>query len=132
MKRYIRSSQKLKTLNIHKVITASTTYTDHWTYTRNNQKFHVKAKYIDEPEYFQCQISEIHPYDLAEYVWVKKDSPVDATFYQKGKNIGSISVPEWDEDDYEDATEYVNEVVDMLCVELRHMNKQIEPRIDRT
>ena len=125
MKKLIRSSTEVKAAR-------SSDYDDHIFYERNNQEFSVYTKFADDPDNFQCQISEVHPYDLAEYTSATKDSPVGVTFYRNGRRVGQMRVPEYFEDDYEDATEYVNEVIDRICVELMHRNADVEPRIDHT
>lgn len=126
MKRYLRSS---------KVVEASVdqTYTDRFNFRRGNQKFSIYTKYADDPEKFQCQITEIHPYDLAEYYWIKKDQPAIAKVIDpRGRVAGYIEVREYDEDDYEDSNEYINDILDYMCTELRGYNKNIKPVIDRT
>lgn len=123
MKKLIRSSTSVR---------ASVQYDNSFTYTRSKQKFSVKTKYEDDPDSFQCQVSEIHPYDLAEYAWAKKDAPVSASIFKEGKKLKSIPLPEWDEDIYEDADEYLNEVIDRICVALLHVNASVESRIDHT
>lgn len=120
MKRYIRSSQ----------------YTSRYNKTVDGQKFSVYTIYEDHPENFQCQVSEIHPYDLAEYAWAKKDSPSSATVYKNGKKIGYIEVRDWDE--YEEnennpsSEKYIKEITDYICKQLRSYNQNVKPQIDRT
>ena len=121
MKRYIKSSK------------ITDDYTDHYNVKYDWVKFSVYTKYADDPEMFQCQITELHPYDDAEYAWVKKDSPTDATVYKNGKPYGHIEVREWDEEAEQEykgnIQKFINEMVKHLCYELRKFNRDVKPVI---
>ena len=120
MKRYIRSS-------------VTNSYTDHFNYNyKGLYNFSIYSKYDNDPEKFQCQITEIHPYDLAEYAWIKKDQPASASVIKNGKRIGYIELAEWDEDWYEDEDEYIRDIIDYMCDQLIAWNAKVEPIIDRT
>lgn len=121
MKKLVKSSTN---------VNAATAYTDSFTYTRGRQKFSVHTAYSADPDKFQCQISEIHPYDLTDYAWAKKDQPASAAIVHNRKVVKRIPVPEWDEDSYETADEYCDDVIDTMCVQLKRFNSQFEPRID--
>lgn len=110
-------------------ITASTNYDSHEVYSHGKNKFSVYVKHVDDPDSFQCQVSVIKPYDDAEYAWARKVSPRDVDIIQNGKVVDHYTVPEWNEDNYEDETEYINDVVDMICVALLDYNRDIKPRI---
>ena len=90
-------------------------------------RFMVKTKFEDDPDSFQCEVDEIHPYDDADYAWAKKDSPTSASIIQNGKCVQLIPLPEWDADYYEDPSEYFDEIIDTIAVELRKYNEPIEP-----
>lgn len=127
MKRLIKSSRMLSASQ------TSTSYTDHSVYARGPYKFSVYFNHADDPENFQCQVSEIHPYDMGKYYWMKKDQPASAKVIDSdGHVIGYLELREYDEDDYEDATEYINDIIDYMCVELRGYNRNVEPMIDKT
>lgn len=133
MKRLIKSSQKLA--SYRKSINASVdySYTDHYKFKRGAQQFSIYTKYADDPDRFQCQITELHPYDLADYYWIKKDQPAAAKVIDpKGHLVGRIELAEYDEDSYEDANEYIRDIIDYMCTELRGYNRNIKPRIDHT
>lgn len=115
-----------------RIIKASTTYTDRFKYQRNGQQFSIKIAYSEDPDNLQFQISPIKPYDLQEYAWAMKDKPGVVDFYRDGHRIDTLVLPEWYEDDYESTSEYVNEVIDRVCVQLNTINKEFSPRIDRT
>ena len=117
-----------------RLIRASITndYTNRFKYSVNGQKFIIYSKYNDDPENFQCQITEIHPYDLAEYYWVKKDSPAAAKVIKQGKITGYIDIDEYDEDRYSDPQDYIDSIIDYMCTMLYSYNRDIEPIIDRT
>ena len=128
MKKFIKSSRNLSR---RKIIAASANdYTGRFTYNRGGQKFIVYTKYENDPYSFQCQITEVHPYDDGEYFWVKKDAPASATVYtDAGKRYGYIEVDEYDEEFYESPEEYIDAIVDYMCSELRNYNRNVEPRI---
>lgn len=131
MKRYIKSSNQSNS-NKSVYVSASTKYTDHDVYTHGRHKFSVYFKNSDDPANFECQVSEIHPYDLAEYAWAKKDAPASASIIKNRKVIDTIPVKEYDEDAYEEDSEYINDVIDQICIELMRINDKVEPRIDHT
>lgn len=124
MKKLIRSSTEVKA--------ATKKYQNYYRHRRGGFSSDFAIHYNDygeNPEYFECQVSEIHPYDDAEYAWARKDSPTSASVFKGGKLIDTVNLPEWDEDSYEDATEYVNEIIDILCTEIGDINSNVEPRI---
>lgn len=129
MKRLIRSSKELKNNSIK--ASATKDYTNHFTYNRSGQQFSIYSKYNDDPYNFQCQITEIHPYDDADYYWVKKDGPASASVIYEGtgKKVGYIDVDEYDEDYYDTPEEYIDAIIDYMCVELRNYNRNINPKI---
>lgn len=104
-------------------------YTDHFNYSRGGTKFSIYSKYTDDPYNFQCQITEIHPYDDADYYWVKKDGPASASLIKNNKRVGYIDIDEYDEDYYETPGEYIDDIIDYMCVELKNYNKTVEPKI---
>ena len=118
MKRYIRSSETPKYKH---------DYTDHEIYTWGKQKYSVYFKNADDLEHFQCQVSELHPYDDAKYTWAKKDSPASATLYRNGKAVKTIPVVEYDPDNYEEDNEYIDDVIFSLCKALKEANKDVKP-----
>lgn len=131
MKRYLRSStQSSSSKSVY--ISSATKYTDHDVYTWGNRKYSIYFKNADDPANFMCQVSEIHPYDLAKYAWAAKDAPTSATIYKDGKKIKTIGVKEYDEDDYEEDSEYINDVIFDMCKALRDANAKVKPVIDRT
>lgn len=81
------------------------------------------------PDEYVCQVSEIHPYDDADYAWAKKDSPVSAKIIQNKKVIDTIQLPEWDDDSFEDENEYYNDVIDMMARAIRKINKNVKSKI---
>ena len=127
MKRLIRSSQKIS----KKPIKASYAggYTDYFTYNRGGTKFSIYSKYTDDPYNFQCSIEEIHPYDDADYYWIKKDGPASASLIKNGKTVGYIDIDEYDEDYYETPGEYIDDIIDYMCVELRNHNRNIKSKM---
>ena len=131
MKRLIRSST-MSSKNRLAYVKSSTSYTGHYVYTWGNQKYSIYFKNADDPANFQCQVSEIHPYDMAEYAWARKDGPASASIIKNRKVINTIDVPEYDEDNYEEDSEYLNDVIFDMCKALRDTNARVKPVIDRT
>jgi len=127
MKRLIRSSQKIR----KKTIKASSTngYTDYHTYNRGGTKFSIHSKQLDDPYKFECAIEEIHPYDDADYYWVKKGSSLKADLIKNGRKVGDIFLDPYDDELYETPEEYVDDMIDYMCVELKNLNKEIKPRM---
>ncbi len=100
---------------------------NYMTYTRNGQRFGVHL-YDENPLEPKFQISEIHPYDDAEYTWARCGFKGCAyvEFINSGKIIDGMQWNYYDEEDYEDPTEYINEIIDQTCVELLAFNKDVE------
>ena len=120
-----------------KKVIRSNTFKNGWSkkpqfinYKRN--KFSVYDKYEEDPMNYQCQVSEIHPYDLADYAWARKDSPSSAVIIKSGRIIKTIPVPEYDEDIYEHDWEYFQEVTETIFDALIDENKNVKPMIDHT
>lgn len=119
MKRYVRSSIQ----------------PDDWertTYKLPGKNFSVRCKMNENDGSLLCRISEIHPYDLAEYAWITKDTPTTASIVKNGKRVKEVYLPDYDEDMYEDFYEYVDTVIDILCKALKKYNADVKPRIDHT
>lgn len=129
MKKMIRSATE-PSINISAAV--AKTYDRHFSYSRGGVKYMVYVKHEDNPEWFQFSVSEIHPYDLAEYAWAQKTSPVDLEIIKDGRVMSRIPLPEWDWDSYEDENEYYDELIDMACAALSSANEGVEPLIDRT
>ena len=104
-------------------------YDSRITYNRGRNKFSVYMKNSDDPENFQCTVSMIKPYDDADYGWARKWSPRTVDIIQKGKVMDQYTLPEYDEDNYETPTEYIDEVLDTICTALLDWNRDIEPRM---
>jgi len=121
MKKLIRSS------------TASNGEGEYFTYQRGRQQFGVHV-FNDNPIHLKFQVKEIHPYDLEEYTWARcgYKGALYVEFIRNGKVLDGMQMHYYDEEDYEDENEYVNDIIDQVCVELRYYNKNIEPRIDHT
>lgn len=101
-------------------------------YVRAGQPFMISILNEYDPDSFQFIVTELHPYDLAEYAWAKKVSPVEVAIIRDGKIESYIPLPEWDWDCYEDENEYYDELIGLTCVALKAANKSVEPMIDRT
>lgn len=87
------------------------------------------------------QLSEIHPYDLQEYVWARRNDRQSnrVDFYRNGKLVDTMLIADYDPDDYdsgrgpeEDFNEYVSDILGDVMRELRDLNRKYEPRMDHT
>lgn len=102
----------------------------HMTYTRNGQKFAVRL-YSDDPMNPRFQITELHPYDDAEYAWAKcgYDGIGYIQFIRSGRKIDGMQCHFYEDDEYESPQEYIDELIDSTCVELLNLNKNVRPRM---
>ncbi len=109
MKRYIRSS---------------TQYPERTTTTVNGQRFSIQ--YAPFARGIYAQISEIHPYDDAEYAWAKVDNSI-AYFYKDGKLLDKMHLADYDEDMDGDYEVWWKDMIDSVAEELHNMNKDVKP-----
>ena len=79
---------------------------------------------------FKANISEIHPYDLAEYAWATLENGV-VRYYKDGKLIDKTFYFNSDDMDIEDS-EWPDAVITNVCDHLIKLNKNVEQRIDHT
>jgi hypothetical protein len=103
--------------------------TDFETYTRNRQKFAIHQNNPADPNNWKATISEIHPYDDAEYLWARvgKRGTLSVEFIQNGKVIDTMQLHYYEPDEYEHEEEYYDEVTDAICLALLNFNKDVEP-----
>lgn len=111
MKKYVKASQ----------------YNSYFTINHGKQKFSVHINTDGPyPGSFAAQVSEIHPYDDAEYAWAKVEFNGLTKFIKEGKIIDKMQLPTYEEDDYESVGEYADEMLDSIAVELMNINKDVE------
>lgn len=111
MKRYIKSA---------------TQYPNYMKLERGRNKF---AVYYTDPNDFgdmKAAVSEIHPYDDADYAWAKIEG-LKVTFYNSKGVLDTMHLWSYEPDEYEDITEYVNDVLDTVCTDLLELNKSVAP-----
>lgn len=115
-------------------ISASSQYNDFFTIQHGPKKFAVH--FSDNGPYegaFAAQITEIHPYDDADYAWARIPFNGYAEFIQKGKVVDRMQLPGYEEEDYEDyegysgLDQYYNDMLDSVAVELMHINRNVKP-----
>lgn len=118
-------------------ILASTTYQNRSIVPWHNMiNFRVLWSNKTDPRtdinYFQ--LTEIHPYDEAEYYWALYEGGSWIRIIYNGQTKQRIATTPYAdvEDDYEDQNDYVDQVIDSVMYELYHLNKDIKPRIDHT
>ena len=119
MKRYIKCSSE---------------YPDFITIEHGKRKFAVHINENGPYEgSFAAQVSEIHPYDDAEYTWAKIGFNGQVIFYRNGKVEDKMQLAAYEPDDYEEhygeaaVNSYINECLDTVAVELLQMNKDVKP-----
>ena len=108
--------------------------TEYSTYQRGRQKFAIHENLPSDPNSWKASISEIHPYDEAEYTWARIGArgAMEAEFIRNGKVVDRMQLNYYDPDDYEDLEPYFNDIIDSICLELRQYNKDVTPKIDHT
>ena len=124
MKRYIRSSIK-------------SPQSVRLTFEYKGTNFRVYSSDVSDyqdPESlfnnFKADITEVHPYDLAEYAWARLADGV-VKYYMNGKLIDRtyyFNADDMDVENYESA----DVVVYGVCDHLIQLNKRVTPRIDHT
>lgn len=119
MKKLIRSSTTVQ---------AAKKYDEYLNYTRGRTKFRIHISRNHEPD-FEAQISEIHPYDEAEYAWAQIDANKLVKFFKEGKLIDKVQMHYYEDEDHEDVDEYIDDIIDQVCVGLRDINVGVEPRM---
>lgn len=106
--------------------------TEYDTYTRNRQKFaiHSNSAYGD-PNDFKAQITEIHPYDDADYAWARIGArgAMEVEFIKDGRILEKMQLHYYDDEDYENLEQYFDDIIDTVCVELRSFNKYVKPKM---
>ena len=93
-------------------------------FTYNNVEFHIRS------DKDNIQITQIHPYDEAEYSWAKSvDSGEQFSIYRAGKFIEQFAPKSFEEDEESGIKNFNwNEV----ARELLRLDKDVEARIDHT
>lgn len=117
-----------------RLIKASAEYPDYLTIQHGRQKFSVHMN--DNGPYegsFAAQITEIHPYDDADYAWARIGFNGQVEFIKSGKVIDKMQLASYDPDDYEEYYEnasvdtYISDMLDSVAVELMHINRDVKP-----
>ena len=93
-----------------------------------NQKFAIHQNFPKDPNNLKADISEIHPYDDAEYTWARVGAKgtMYVEFIRNGKVIDSLQFGYYDEE-YHDPKAYIKDVINTVCEELLELNKDVEP-----
>ena len=109
-----------------RMIKAATQYDHYMTYNHGRQKFGV---HYSDPNRFgdmQAQVSEIHPYNEAEYAWAKIEGPT-VKFIKNGKVVDRMNLGTYEEDEWENLDEFIDSQIDTIAVALMDMNKDVKP-----
>ena len=78
------------------------------------------------------QITEVHPYDDAEYASAKCGySGIGfVEFIKGGKQLPkTLQLKMYNEENFEDEDDYISYAVDTICRKLRELNAYVKPRI---
>lgn len=125
MKRYIRSS------------TSKSDKTVRNTLRYKGTRFRINSTDISRCcgsdslfDQFKADVSEIHPYDLAEYAWATLENG-EVRYYKNGKLIDRTFYFNSDDIGIEDS-EWADDVIMDVCDHLIKLNKNVEQRIDHT
>ena len=106
-------------------VKGTTAYDQSTVINHGPQRFHVKYT-VDNDLIHAIQITEIHPYDDAEYAWARGIGP-QITFIRDGKVLDRMTIADFDEEYYETFDEYLADTFDAIAVELMNFNKDVKP-----
>lgn len=100
----------------------------------NNTNYLVKFNDVNSFSEFYGQISEIHPYDDADYAWARNYTDNALTFFivQGGRRIDTVDLRDelfLNPNDYEDIEDYFRAIADCVIAVLNEYNKDVEPRM---
>lgn len=98
------------------------------TYNHGRQKFSVSYSDPAASGDMFAQITQLHPYDDADYAWAKIEGP-QVRFIRDGKTIDRMTLPAYEEEDWESIDEFIDDTIDSICVELMNLDKDTEPRM---
>lgn len=117
-------------------VTANSNYTQYMTRTLHRQMFGIHYTEVDtSPEadalemfrQFKATVSEIHPYDDADYVWAKIENGVIK--YIKDRKLVDksyyMTADDWDVEN----SEWCDEVINQAMEDLLQLNKTVERRM---
>lgn len=126
----IRAEKQEAFYDAYDSITSSTDYNATYKVRYRSQNYLVHytiADYDDLFHTYSAQVTEIHPYDDAEYWWAKIDTGTIEYIYRgKVKDSEYYLTPE-DEDVEDD--EYCDVISDRAIKKLYELNKDITPRM---
>ena len=117
-------------------IKASSQYPEYVNIQHGRQQFGVHINTEDGPYEgtFAATVSEIHPYDDAEYTWAKIGFNGQVIFYRDGKVVDKMQLASYEPDDYEEqehgtsaVDQYINDCLDTVATELLQMNRDVKP-----
>lgn len=113
MKRYIKSSSALP---------------NKWELDKGDgHRFIMRYSDPDRLGTFTADITEVHPYNDADYAWAHVDG-LSAKFYNRQGYIDKMHLWSYEPEDYaDDVAGYVYDVFDAVCDELIKMNEKVKP-----
>ena len=118
MKRYIKANN-------------ANYYDQHFVLNHGKHRFSIYIKNSDSP-FFEASISEIHPYDFAEYTWAKILRNGQVEYRRGSKVIDKMQLCDYDEEYYESIDDYINDCIDNVMVDIINFDKNVESMIDKT
>ena len=75
------------------------------------------------------QVSRIAAYDDADYYWAKVEGNGQVKFIHDGKVVDKMQMWSYDEEDYENIDDYINDIVSTIADDLDQYNDEITPRM---
>lgn len=102
-----------------------------FTIPKNHHRYVFSGDVDYKHGFIWGQVTRIAPYDDAEYYWAKiGDGGTNFVKFIQDRTIKDrMQYWYYDEEDYEDVNEYLNDVLFDLCKELDKLNDKVEPRI---
>ena len=124
MKRYVKTSSA----------DFNSKLTEYVTFNHGKRRFSchmVDTSNLEDLDTFQATVSEIHPYDDAEYTWAQigEHQPLQVKYIRDGKVVNTDYLPDYDGESYETEDEYLDTILDIVAVKLLDLNKDVEPRM---
>lgn len=108
-------------------VQGSSSYDNMITVRREKHDFIVR--YSGDRDYnLKCQIRRVTPYDDANYTWARYDH-FKAKYIRDGKVIDTSHMACYDDGEYEQFSEYCEDVVYTIIDNLIELDRNVEPRM---
>lgn len=139
MKRVIKSAShihKYSNFDINEVSTTRSGYDHRFEFNCStcNTNYSGYLGNIDFPHSLKMQLSSVHPYDDADYVWAKLENGY-IRYIKSGKTLSTSKVDKFpfDEDDpkfdFNDINNYIESIAYKIATVLDDYNQSIKPKM---